>query len=602
MSDLMTRLLESSFALPVLLVVKATLLLMLAYLATLFLPARAAAARHLVWALTAAMLLALPLASAGLPEWRMPLVPATASAPLGAGVEAPGSTSRSADPGVIPPVSGPAWGVEPGSPGVGAVGSSAGARGVLRRVASPAGLLALWAVGAAAVLAWLLVGQLLLRLVLRRAVLLRDPGWDGPVADAAWLLEVDRPVRLFRSGAVSVPMTWGFVRPVVLVPDAAESWPDDRRRVVLLHELSHVARLDGLTQILSRLACALYWFHPGVWYASRRMRIEREHACDDLVLSAGTPPPEYAAHLLELARNYRRALASPMPALPMARASHLEGRLLRVLAGPSGRRTPTRVRTAMAAAAVLVLTLPLAALQPTVATAAGPAAWAAEATTAEQEPLLAEGPAPAPEPPAAPTPEPRAAPARESQAAETAAVDPLAAALALGVDRGAASDTTPGQRDRRESGTIRISDTPDSVAAFVPRVPLSAASYAITTTDGATALLLLDRTIVLQLTDRGLEEIGRSHEGEDEGDFLKALLASMLRGGLRMLLDRGLEYSLADLREARYENGRLVLENVRGSDVFQNVNVTGGPIMEAFSERDARAFARRANAARARLP
>ena len=126
-----------------------------------------------------------------------------------------------------------------------------------------------------------------------------------------------------------------------MVPADADTWDEDRRRAVLLHELAHIARRDCLTQMLSAIACAVYWVHPAVWYVARRLRIEREVACDDRVLAAGAHAPNYAGHLLELAYTWsgRRA---PALVVGMAGSKKLEGRMRAVLDSTRNRTTPTR--------------------------------------------------------------------------------------------------------------------------------------------------------------------------------------------------------------------------------------------------------------------
>ena len=109
----------------------------------------------------------------------------------------------------------------------------------------------------------------------------------------------------------TMPMTWGLWRARLLVPEQAADWPAGQRRDVLLHELGHIRRWDCLTHLLSQLACALYWFNPLAWVAARRMQVERERACDDLVLNRGAEASAYARHLL-------RSVSSSVPALRLA--------------------------------------------------------------------------------------------------------------------------------------------------------------------------------------------------------------------------------------------------------------------------------------------
>jgi beta-lactamase regulating signal transducer with metallopeptidase domain len=335
---------------------KATLVLLTAAAASGVVALRggSAAARHLVWTLGVCGVLALPLFSAILPGWRTPLLtvptaraatPATFTAePILARPAAQMSNpARSAaDPALVPSRSDAARN-----------GSGLGM-----------GIVALYLLGALAVLGRLAIGRWSVARLAAKAEVVDDPAWTGLLRDIGWELGIGRAVRLLRGGGATMPMTWGIAHPAVLLPAESAEWPEARRRVVLMHELAHVARHDCLTQTLAAAACALYWFHPAAWYAARRLRVERELACDDRVLEAGTRARDYALHLLEVARAFRPArLAGPV-AVSMARPSQLEGRLLAVLDGVRNRRMPGRAAASGAAALALALVLPLAAIRP----------------------------------------------------------------------------------------------------------------------------------------------------------------------------------------------------------------------------------------------
>lgn len=113
------------------------------------------------------------------------------------------------------------------------------------------------------------------------------------IRDARWLAlaaEVGVPVglRLKRSTATDVPLSYGLFRATVLLPAESDSWSDERRRVVLSHEMIHARRLDSLWGLLAQVSLAVNWFNPLAWLAAKQFRKEQERSCDDAVVMAGT--------------------------------------------------------------------------------------------------------------------------------------------------------------------------------------------------------------------------------------------------------------------------------------------------------------------------
>ncbi len=225
-------------------------------------------------------------------------------------------------------------------------------------------------------------------------------------------LGLPRPVTVLEGPRGGMPITWGAFRPVVLLPAEAAAWDDDQLRAVLLHELAHVKRHDYLTQLLARTACAVFWFNPLVWVAAVRLRVERELACDDVVLSAGSRASDYAGYLLEIARSLKAGTVTSVASIAMARPSQLSGRLLAVLDADRPRSAITRRLTVPAWGAALCVALPLA------GATAGPTA----SHLAAQLPAVA--------PVADAVPDARAA--RVSRKLEVPAVEALAVADGLG--------------------------------------------------------------------------------------------------------------------------------------------------------------------------
>jgi beta-lactamase regulating signal transducer with metallopeptidase domain len=237
------------------------------------------------------------------------------------------------------------------------------------------GALAIWVVGVLLFLIKLLAGFTATTLLTRRADKFKDPALVELFSSLLVEVNLKSAVRLLRSERTSMPIVYGIFRPAVLLPAEAETWSEERQRMVLLHELTHITRRDCLTQLLAQSACAFYWFNPFIWRAARRLRVEREQACDDYVLSIGTKPSDYANHLLEIARSMQERSIfewSQTTSVAMARCSQLEGRLLAILSKENKRGAMSRAVAIGLVASICVPLFSLAVVRPTVIHAENP--------------------------------------------------------------------------------------------------------------------------------------------------------------------------------------------------------------------------------------
>lgn len=299
---------------PLSLALKSTVVLATAGLLSVLLRRHSAAARHLVWTIALLALPLLPGLALIVPELPVDSTPPSAlhfSTTVTAATAAP--TSPIAARSFLPATPAP-W------------------RPTLTQ---------LWALGVALMLAHLACGLFALAR-LRRAC---------PVLSHHPLI--------LQSAPGSMPLTFGFLRPVILLPADADAWPADRRDHVILHELAHIQRHDFALQLLARVALAAFWWQPLAWFAWSRFLSERETAADDLVLNEGVQPSLYAGHLLAVAAASR----SPHFAIGMARTLPLETRLQAILSPTTNRKAPHRLAIALGLFATIAALTPLAALR-----------------------------------------------------------------------------------------------------------------------------------------------------------------------------------------------------------------------------------------------
>jgi ABC-type glycerol-3-phosphate transport system substrate-binding protein/beta-lactamase regulating signal transducer with metallopeptidase domain len=351
---------------------KSALLLAAVLVGAALLRRRAAALRHWVLALGLAGALLLPLLASVTPAWSLAVLPAvntpapqthperTTPYRLRMNMKPASSKASAAPAAASAPAALPA--ASPDKPVVGDASSVPAAPEPLSIQWTPAQVaLLVWLVGATAILLRGLRQLQAVRQVTARA----NPAgtdWTALLARQTAALRLRRRVRLLVSAEVQVPMTWGLLEPVILLPVDADGWDEARRAVVLLHELAHIARWDYLTQWISLTSCALNWFNPLAWKANRRLALEREQASDDWVLNSGVRGTDYASHLLDIARSLIVPRRFQMIGLAMAGHSDLERRIRGILNARQVRR-PSRRTQFLALAILLLLLLPMGGLR-----------------------------------------------------------------------------------------------------------------------------------------------------------------------------------------------------------------------------------------------
>lgn len=361
-------------------VIKVSILLTLAAAVSVLLRRSSAASRHLVWTAALVAAVALPALSGALPRWQVPMITIAPGGETVTTTLGEDSLSRQMAVRLFERLGKTASATTPAI-------ETASTPTTNAELSWSTVAIMLWLGGTALLLGRLLLGVIAVHVLSRRTLVANDAPWLPLARRLAANVGVPN-VTFRRSRRGSMPMAWGLFKASVTLPEEADAWPEDRLRIVLLHELAHVKRRDCLTHVLAQVACAFYWFNPLSWVAARHARAERERACDDLVLAAGTPGTDYADQLLEIARVMRARRLSSVVAgasLAMAHRSQLEGRLMAILDPSVPRAGVSRARCVAIAGFAAITLLPLASLQ----------AWG---QTPQPKPAVAAQPAPAPTP------------------------------------------------------------------------------------------------------------------------------------------------------------------------------------------------------------
>jgi hypothetical protein len=327
-------------------------------------------------------------------------------------------------------------------------------------------ILAAWAAGVLFLSLRAAGGWFWLRRLKASAAPIHEPEW---IESLVRRTNLRRVVRFLESARVVTPMCMGLLRPVILLPLGFFANLDPlAAEAVLAHELAHLRRLDGLVNGLQCVIEVLFFFHPAVWWISRRIRTEREHCCDDAAVLACGDAVFYAETLSRL-----DALRERPPSLALsARGGNLMERLRRLLlADPPRLRFATPGLTLVVALA-LIGTLPAQAEKPE----AKPQAEEAILVPTDPPGLPGKAESPSPRTPPETEPAPNRGPAPVPAVPAGAAATPLSLPEPTPVPTQPSSSASPIATPRSQASPVQAMPVQGAVPPAPSSIPARPAS------------------------------------------------------------------------------------------------------------------------------
>lgn len=187
----------------------------------------------------------------------------------------------------------------------------------------------LFVFGTVVLLARHLIARRRVRRLLRQAEPLEWPALESLARVSLRAAPGRKPPRLLAIQGVGGPFAYGALRPVIVLPGEWSNWSPKKLEAVLLHELTHVFRRDGIVEALAAVVASVFWFHPLSYMLKRRLRVLAEAACDDHAVLVSGDREGYAQALLEIAKDWRGFRTLPITS--MAGGASLGGRIERIL-------------------------------------------------------------------------------------------------------------------------------------------------------------------------------------------------------------------------------------------------------------------------------
>lgn len=334
-------------------IIKSFLILLFILTITLFARRESAAVRHLFLSTATIVLLVLPVFTLSIPSWNLDVF----SNPVYRSYQNSGIPEnrvfkedlKSGDVAVVDEL-------QPANGGVNEIQS----KSILRFYDK---ILLVWMIGTVFMVLWLLGGRMYSYSIFRKSTRLDDLKLIEKISNAKQLMRLNRDIEIMQSDRVKIPVITGIFKSRLILPDAINHWNQDRFAAVLYHELAHIKRNDVFLQFLAQLTCALYWFNPLTWIIERNLQIERERACDNVVLQLNVKPSAYAEYLMQTSEELGTRHRKKWSFAGMAEGTDFKDRILSIL-DPNARRTHKKLHSYIKTVILTLILLPVLALTP----------------------------------------------------------------------------------------------------------------------------------------------------------------------------------------------------------------------------------------------
>jgi beta-lactamase regulating signal transducer with metallopeptidase domain len=166
---------------------------------------------------------------------------------------------------------------------------------------------------------------------IKKNALIADHELNDLLKNSAKKIGIRNPITLKITNCLNTACTLGIKHPAVFLPTESKAWSAASIRMVLYHELAHIKGKDCLLELITQGLCVVFWFHPFVWMTARKYRIEREKACDEIVVNKGIRPSDYANQLLRIVSSIKnRSILFPENAV-LFQKNGIRSRLLAIL-------------------------------------------------------------------------------------------------------------------------------------------------------------------------------------------------------------------------------------------------------------------------------